>query len=73
MSGVGQRKQASGGSWVRFVVVAIGGRFGAPVKKVVGGDSPVAKWLSLRPLLQWSRVSPVGILGVDMALIIRPC
>ena len=35
--------------------------------------SPVAKWLSLRALLQWPGVLPVWILGVDMALLIRPC
>ena len=33
---------------------------------------PVAKWLSLRPPLQQPRVSPVQILGADMAPLMRP-
>ena len=34
---------------------------------------PVAEWLGSCALLQWPRVSPVQILGVDLALLIRPC
>ena len=34
---------------------------------------PMAEWLSSRALLQWPRVSPVQILGADMAPRIRPC
>ena len=37
------------------------------------GAGLVAEWLSLCALLQWPRLSPVRILGVDMALLIRPC
>ena len=36
------------------------------------GAGPVAKWLSLHDPLQRPRVSLVQILGVDMALLIRP-
>ena len=37
------------------------------------GAGPRAKWLSLHALLQQPRVSPVRILGADMALLISPC
>ena len=37
------------------------------------GASPVAKWLSSRTPLRRPRVSPVRILGTDMAPLIRPC
>ena len=37
------------------------------------GAGPAAEWLSSRTLLQRPRVSLVQILGVDMALLIRPC
>ena len=37
------------------------------------GAGPVAEWLSLRAPLGQPRVSLVQILGVDMALLIRPC
>ena len=40
------------------------------IKTLMPGAGPVAKWLSL---LHWLRVSQVRILGVDMALLIRPC
>ena len=33
---------------------------------------PVAEWLSSCPPLWWPRVSPVRILGVDVALLIKP-
>ncbi len=33
------------------------------------GPSPMAKWLSSCAPLQWPRVSPVRILGTDMALL----
>ena len=36
-------------------------------------DSPMPEWLSSCALLQWPRVSPVWILGADMAPLIRPC
>ena len=32
----------------------------------------MAEWVSLHALLQWLRVSPLRILGVDMALLIKP-
>ena len=32
----------------------------------------MAKWLGLRALLRWRRVSPVRILGTDMAPLIKP-
>ena len=34
---------------------------------------PRDQWLSSRALLRGSRVSPVWILGMDMALLIKPC
>ena len=37
------------------------------------GASPVAKWLSSRAPLRRPRVSPVWILGADMAPLIMPC
>ena len=37
------------------------------------GASVVAEWLSLCALLRWPRVSPVWILGADMAPLIGPC
>ena len=37
------------------------------------GAGPVAEWLSLHALLWRPRVSPVRILGVDMAPLIKPC
>ena len=33
----------------------------------------MAEWLSSHTLLQWPRVSPVQILGTDMAPLIKPC
>ena len=39
----------------------------------VYGAGPVAECLSSRALLWQPRVSPVQILGVDMAPFIRPC
>ena len=36
------------------------------------GASPVAEWLSSHTLLWRPRVSLVGILGADMALLIKP-
>ena len=45
-----------------------------PLKKTKQrGAGPMAEWLSSQALLQWPRVSLVRILGVDMALLIRPC
>ena len=41
-------------------------------KEVHLGASPVAEWLSSCTLLRWPRVSPVRILGTDMALLIEP-
>ena len=37
------------------------------------GASPMARCLSSCTPLWWPRVSPVQILGADMALLIRPC
>ena len=37
------------------------------------GAGLVAEWLSLCTLLRRPRVSPVPILGVDLALLIKPC
>ena len=42
------------------------------IKREPGGAGPVAECLSSRALLQWPRVSPVRILGMYMALLIRP-
>ena len=36
------------------------------------GAGPVAEWLSSRTPLRWPRVSPVRILGADMAPLIKP-
>ena len=41
--------------------------------KTTNEGQPMAEWLSSLALLQWPRVSPVRILGVDLALLIRPC
>ena len=41
--------------------------------KTILRAGPVAEWLSSRALLWWPRVSPVHILGGDMALLIKPC
>ena len=41
-------------------------------KNLAVGTGPVAEWLSLRSLLRRPRVSPVRILGADMALLIKP-
>ena len=38
-----------------------------------GGAGSVAECLSLHTLPQWPRVSPVRILGADVAPLIRPC
>ena len=37
------------------------------------GASPVAEWLSSCAWLRGPMVSPAGILGTDMVLLIRPC
>ena len=37
------------------------------------GAGPVAEWLNSRALLPRPRVSPVRILGTEMAPLIRPC
>ena len=37
------------------------------------GKGPMAEWLSLLAPLLWPRVSPLQILGADMAPPIRPC
>ena len=37
------------------------------------GAGPMAKWLSWCAPLWWPRVSPVWIVGVDMALLVKPC
>ena len=42
-------------------------------KKYLLGAGPVAEWLSSHAPLWWPRVSPVQILGADMAPLIRPC
>ena len=42
-------------------------------RRVTVGAGPVAEWVSSRTLLQWPRVSPVQILGMDMTPLIRPC
>ena len=39
----------------------------------LNGAGPMDKWLSLCTPLQLPRVSPVQILGADMALLIKPC
>ena len=41
--------------------------------KMCGGAGPVAKWLSSHSPLRRPRVSPLQVLGVDMAPLIRPC
>ena len=41
--------------------------------KMYSGAGPVAEWLSSRALLQRPRISPVRILGGDLALLIKPC
>ena len=51
--------------WVTSAVVTF--------KNFLLGAGPVAEWLSSRAPLQWPGVSPVQILGVDMAPLIRPC
>ena len=33
----------------------------------------MAEWVSSRAPLQWPKVSPIRILGADMALLVRPC
>ena len=43
------------------------------ILEVIGGASPMAKWLSSLALLGWPRVSLVQILGADMAPLIRSC
>ena len=40
--------------------------------KNLPGADPVAKWLGSCTLLRWPRVSPVWILGVDLARLIKP-
>ena len=40
-------------------------------KKGIGGADPLAKWWSSCARLQWPGVSPVWILGVDMAPLIK--
>ena len=42
------------------------------IKVRIFGTSPVAEWLSLHTSLRQPGVSLVGILGADMALLIRP-
>ena len=42
------------------------------IKKKISGASPVAEWLSSRAPLQRPRISPVQILSVDMARLVRP-
>ena len=41
--------------------------------KCLGGAGPVAEWLSSRAPLPWPGVSPVQVLGADMAPLIQPC
>ena len=43
-----------------------------PVKNPLLGAGPVAEWLNSHAPLWQPRVSPVCILGVDMALLNRP-
>ena len=43
------------------------------VKKKDYSGAGMAEWLSSQAPLQWPRVSLVGILGVDVAPLIRPC
>ena len=43
------------------------------IKKGKFGAGPMAEWLSSHALLQWPRVSPIQILGADMAPPIKPC
>ena len=42
-------------------------------KIYVLGASLMSEWLSSHTLLQRPRVSPVRVLGMDMALLLRPC
>ena len=45
-----------------------------PLKlKSILGAGPVAEWSSSRAPFRRPKVSLVGILGADMALLIRPC
>ena len=44
----------------------------ANFKRINTAAGPVAEWLSSRTPLRWPRVSPVQILGVDMAPLNRP-
>ena len=43
------------------------------VDKNVSWASPVAEWLSSHAQLHRLRVSPVQILGMNLALLIKPC
>ena len=42
-------------------------------KESTEGTGPMAEWLSFPPLLRQPRISPVRILGEDMAPLIKPC
>ena len=44
-----------------------------PTRKIEGGASPVAEWLSSCAPLWWPGVLLVQILGMDMAPLTRPC
>ena len=43
------------------------------VKSECLGAGPMAEWLSSHAPLWWPRVSPVRMLGTDLALLIKPC
>ena len=45
---------------------------GTDINEIMGAG-PVAEWLSLHALLRQSWVSLVRILGMDVALLIKPC
>ena len=42
-------------------------------ERLGGGAGPMAKWLSCCAPHRWPRISPVRILSMDMAPLIRPC
>ena len=64
------------GKWMRvYKILAITG-FGLAEERsetLRMGTGPIAEWLSSHSPLQRPRLSPVGILGVDLVLLIKPC
>ena len=47
--------------------------FCSELRKDALGAGPMAEWLSSHAWLRRPRVSPVRILGADVALLVRPC